>query len=108
ERGLDDLLDALGADLGVDAEVDAADAVFALDPGAHGHDITGVGGDGLGHAGGGGGGGVVGRAGLEQRDDLGAAVAGLGDQLVDLLGREQVGERLAVHGGLAGHGHHGV
>src|SRR5690349_13336119 len=38
ERGLDDLLHALRADLGLDAQVDAGDAVFAIHPRADRHD----------------------------------------------------------------------
>src|SRR4051795_2552549 len=50
---LDDATDTLAADLGLDAEVDAVDAVLAVDPRAHRHDLTGVLHHGLGHAGGG-------------------------------------------------------
>src|SRR4051795_5660595 len=39
---LDDPADALAADLGLDAEVDAGDAVLAVDPGADRHDRAGV------------------------------------------------------------------
>src|SRR4051812_30718613 len=67
ELVLDDLLDALRADLGLDAQVDAGDAVLAVDPRAHRQDLAGVLDDGLGHAGRGGRRGVVGRAGLQQR-----------------------------------------
>src|SRR4051794_6115563 len=45
---LDDLPDALAADLGLDAQVDPVDAVLAVDPGAHRHDRAGVLHDGLG------------------------------------------------------------
>jgi hippurate hydrolase len=87
EVPLDDLLHASGADLSLDAQVDAADAELAIDPGADRHGRAGVLGDRLRHARGGGGRGVVRGAGLQQRDDLAAAVAGPGDQRLDLVGR---------------------
>src|SRR5688572_5195166 len=62
---LDDLPHALPTDLCLDAEVDAVDAVLAVDPGAHRHDGAGVLHDRAGHAGRGGGRRVVRRAGLE-------------------------------------------
>src|SRR5690242_14487893 len=95
---LDDPLDAVPADLRLDAEVHAGDAVLAVDPRADREGLAGVLDDRLGHPGRGGGRRVVRRAGLEQGHDLGAAVTRTHDKLFDLLGREQVGQRLAVHG----------
>src|SRR6201999_3899180 len=83
EIALDDLLDATGADRGLDPEVDAADAVLAIDPGAGRDRLARVGDHRAGHAGRRGRRRVVGRTGLEQRDDLGAPVAGAGDELLD-------------------------
>src|SRR4051812_20596131 len=96
EVALDDLLDAFAADLGLDAEVHTVDAVLAVDPGTHRDDRTRVLDDGLGHAGGGGRRRVVRGAGLQQRDDLGPAVAGAGDELLDGRSVHDIGERLAV------------
>src|SRR3712207_2145034 len=42
EVALDDLPHTLPADLGLDAQVDAADPVLAVDPRAHRHDRAGV------------------------------------------------------------------
>jgi amidohydrolase len=108
EVALDDPAGAARTDLGLDAQVDAGDAVLAVHPCAHRHDRAGVLGDRAGHPGRGGGRGVVGRAGLQQGDDLAAAIAGAGDQLLDVRGREQRGQRLAVHRAGRRHRHHRV
>ena len=108
EVALDHTADAGRADLGLHAQVDAGDPVLAVHPGAHRQDRARVLGHGAGHPGRGGGRGVVGRAGLQQRDDLAAAVPGPGDQRLDLVGGQQVGQRPAVHRAGRGHRHHGV
>src|SRR5918996_375173 len=93
---LDDPPDTLAPDLGLDTQVNAGDAVLAVDPGAHRQDGPGVLDHRAGHPSGCGGRRVVRRAGLEQCHDLGTTVAGAGDQLLDLLLGEQFGQRLAV------------
>ena len=80
-------LHAARADLGLDAQVDAADAVLAVDPGAYRDRLARVLDDRAGHPRGGGRRREVGRPGLEQCDDLGATVAGAGDEFLDLARR---------------------
>src|SRR5215218_1369039 len=87
---LDDPAHTLTTDLALDAQVDAVDAVLAVDPCAHGHDRAGVLHHGAGHAGRGRRRGVVRRAGLEQRHDLGPAVSGAVDQVVDAVLRHHL------------------
>src|SRR2546428_3687444 len=87
QRGLHDLAYAGRAQFGLDPQVHAGDAVLAVDPGAHRPDLAGVLRDRPGHPGRGRRRGEVRRPGLEQRDDLGATVAGTDDQLLDLLRR---------------------
>ena len=99
-------LHAAGAQRGLDAQVDTGDAVLAVDPGARRDHRTGVLGDRARHPGRRRRRGVVRRPGLEQPDDLGAAVAGPLDQLLDLRGVEHVGQRLAVDGAARRHRHH--
>src|SRR5919106_1607609 len=91
---LDDPPDALAPDLGLDTQVNAGDAVLAVDPGAHRQDGPGVLDHRASHPSGCGGRRVVRRAGLEQCHDLGTTVAGAGDQLLDLVLGEQFGQRL--------------
>src|SRR3954447_20695642 len=93
---LDDPLDALAADLGLDAQVHPVDAVLAVHPRADRHDGAGVLHHGAGHAGGGRRRGVVGRSGLQQRHHLGPTVARAVDQVVDPVLRQHAGQRLAV------------
>src|SRR2546430_513810 len=107
QRGLDDLLHPGRAQLGEDTEVHAGDAVLAIHPGTHRPHVAGVLRDRPGHPGRRRRRGVVRRAGLEQRDDLGAAVAGTDDEFLDLLGREYLRQRLAVDRAPRRHGHHG-
>src|SRR6476661_6733731 len=105
---LDDTPHALPADLGLDAEVHALDAVLPVDPRADGHDGAGVLHHGLRHAGRGGRRRVVRRPGLQQSHHLGAAVTRAVDQVVDAVLPEDVGQRLAVDGAARGHRHHRV
>src|SRR3954468_19598689 len=63
EVALDHATYALAGDLGLHAQVHPVDAVLAVHPRAHRHDLTGVLHHGLGHAGGGGRRRVVGRPG---------------------------------------------
>ena len=51
---------------------------------------------------------VVGAAGLEVLDDLGAAVAGALHELLEASGRDQLGDGNAGDGGVARERHHGV
>ena len=69
--------------------------------GRAGQDAALVADDRLGHRNRGGGRGVVGAAGLEQADDLGAAVAGTVDDVVQLAGGDELRDRHAADGGVA-------
>src|SRR5882757_8557264 len=93
---LNDLLDALATDLGLDAKVDAVDAVLAVNPRADWNDVARVGDNGLRHPSRRSRRGVVSRPSLEQRNNLRATVAGTGDELVDLVCIHDVGQRLSV------------
>ena len=74
------------AQLAGHADVEAIDAVLALEVGGAGKDLLLVLQDGFDHLDGCGGGRVVGAAGLEILDDLGAAVAGALDELLEPVG----------------------
>ena len=82
----DDLLGPAPTELDRDADEEAIGAVLALEQDGAGQDGLRVAQDGVDHLGHGGGRGVVGRAGLEQRHDLGAAVARAVDERLDALG----------------------
>src|SRR6185312_5122576 len=90
EVALDNTADAGRAELRLDAEVDAVDAVLAVDPRAPGHQGAGVLDHGARHPGRRGRGGVESRAALEQADDLRAAVARADDELLDGGGVEEL------------------
>ena len=75
ELDLDDALDALGADHHRHADIEILHAVFAVEPGGAGQHALLVAQIAFRHRDGGGRRRVEGRAGLEQVDDLGAAVA---------------------------------
>jgi hypothetical protein len=107
ELHLDDLLDAVLAEDAGDAEEEVGVAVLAAQQGGAGQHALAVADDRLDHGDGGGGGGVV--AGVaEQADDLAAAVAGALDDGVDLVLREQLGERDAGDRGVGRQRDHGV
>ena len=80
ELDLDDLLEAGRAQLAGNADVVAVDAVLALQISRAGKNLLLVLEDGFDHLSDCGRGGVVGAAGLEVLDDLGAAVAGALDE----------------------------
>src|SRR5688572_8781043 len=82
---LDDPLDALLPDHHGNADIDAFEAVFALDMGGAGEHALLVAEIGFGHRDGRRGRRIEGRAGLEQTDDLGAAVAGALGDLVEAV-----------------------
>jgi hypothetical protein len=104
ELDLDDFLQAGGAQLAGNADVVAVDAVLAFEIGRAGQNLLLVLEDGLDHLDGGRGGSVVGAAGLEMLDDLGAAVAGALDEGFEALGGDEFGDGNAGDGGVAGSG----
>ena len=108
---LDDLLDAAFADDHRHADIEILDAVLAGQVRGAGQQAALVLEVALGHLDRRGGRGVEGRAGLEQADDLGAAVArALDDRVQPLLGGpahlDQIGQRDAGHGRVAHQRHH--
>ena len=105
---LHDLLDAARAELRRDSHVDAVDPVLAGAPGAHGERLLRVAGDGVDHLGDGRAGRVVRAALLQERDDLGAGVAGPLVQTLQGLVVHELGERLALHGGVMRERDHGL
>src|SRR5436305_586999 len=113
EFDLDDALDTFGADYDRHADIAVLDTVFALEKGSTGEDALLVPEVALRHGDRGAGGCIEGRAGLEQVDDLGAAVAGPLHDLVEPLPggpahADEVGERNAGDGRIADERHHGV
>ena len=113
ERDLDDALDAVLADHDRHADEHVLHAVLAVEIGRAGQDALLVLEVALGHGDGGSGGRVEGGAGLEQVDDLAAALAGALDHGVELLlGRpahlHEVGQRDAGDRGIAHQRHHVV
>src|SRR5439155_22765422 len=110
---LDDTLDALRADDDGNADIHVLHAVFAVEIGSAGQHALLVPQVALRHRDRGSGRRVEGRTGLEEVDDLGAAIAGAVDDLVDAGLRgpahlDQIGQRDAGDGGIAGQRHHGV
>src|SRR5690348_5133019 len=85
ELDLDDALDAAGADHHGNADIGALDAILAGEVGRTGQQALLVLEIGFGHGNRRGRRRVIGRAGLEQADDLGAAVTGALHDLVELL-----------------------
>src|SRR6267143_3033534 len=97
ELDLQDLLHPAGPDRHRHAHVVAVDPVLALQQGGAGKHALLVAQVALGHGHGAGGGGIEGGAGLEQRDDLAAALAGaVDDRAQALLGEEPL-QRDAAH-----------
>src|SRR5262249_26959654 len=110
---LDDALDTLGADHHRYPDIAVAHAIFALEEGGAGEDALLVLKIALGHGYRGACGCVEGRTGLEQVDDLGAAIAGpLHDLVETLLGgpahADEIGERNAGDGRIADERHHRI
>ena len=105
---LDDPLDAAGAQNDRHADIIAADAVLLVAIGGAGNQPLLVANDRFDHLRRGRGRRVVGAAGLQQADDLRAAVAGALDDLVQPLGIEQLRDRNAADRRATGHRHHRV
>src|SRR5258706_6399707 len=87
---------------------DAAQTELTVEAHAAGQHLAGVEQDGVDHLRRGGAGRVEGAAGLEQVDDLGAAVAGALHDLLQAVARDQLLDADAGHRGEAGERHHGV
>ena len=95
ELDLDDALDAAGADHHRHADIDVVDAILPGEIGGAGQHPLLVLEIAFGHGDGRRGRGVIGRAGLQQADDFGAAVAGALHDLVDpLLGGPLHGDEI--------------
>src|SRR6185437_16467457 len=92
EFDLDDLLEAPGAELARNANVEAVDAVLALEVCSAGENLLLVLEDGFDHLDCGGRRSVVGRAGLEVLDDLGATVGGAGLELLEARWLDELGD----------------
>src|SRR5690348_16406102 len=113
ELDLDHALDALGADHDRHADIEIVHAVFAVEPGGAGQYALLVEQIALGHGDGGGRRRIESRAGLEQVDDLGAAIGGALDDFVDARLRgpahlDQIGHRDAGYRRIARQRHHAV
>uniref|UniRef100_E6QN76 Uncharacterized protein n=1 Tax=mine drainage metagenome TaxID=410659 RepID=E6QN76_9ZZZZ len=108
ELDLDDLFETGGTELAGNADVEAFDAVFALEVDGAGKDFLLVLEDGLDHLDGGCGGRVVGAAGFETLDDLGTAITSALDERGKTVLGDQLGDGNASDGGVAGKRHHGV
>ena len=105
---LDDLLHPRLAQLNRHAGIGVAQTVLAFEIGGARQDLVLVPQDRLDHLGHRQPGGVVGRPGLEQRDDLAAALAGALDDGVDAALRQQLGDRDPGHGREPRQRHHAV
>src|SRR6185436_12560783 len=110
---LDDALDALRADDDGNADIHVLHAVFAVEIGGAGQHALLVLQIALGHRHGGSGRRVERGTGLQQVHDLGAAVAGAVDDLVDARLRgpahlDQIRQRNAGYRGIAHQRHHGI